>query len=177
VWRYLFDDLLVLHGPVQVTREFPLDEFPVFVREGAVVPLKVTRPYTGYGNNDSAEFRTWLIYPHGKSEFTLWHPESHPNPEKTTVKVDFNKSLRIEFAGQHEPHILRVFAKEKPVTITLDGESLAEEHAWSFDANAEKLIIKTSTYSDGKYEIPSYEPGRHHTRHFCQRISPSSEHQ
>jgi alpha-glucosidase (family GH31 glycosyl hydrolase) len=152
-WRYLFDDLVLLHGPVQLTRQFPLDEFPVFVREGAVVPLKVTRSYTGLGNNDSAEFTTWLIYPHGKSEFTLWHPENHPNPEKTTVKVDFNKSLRIEMSGKHEPHILRVFSKEKPVTITLDGESLAEGDAWAFDANGEKLVIKTRNYSNGRYEI------------------------
>ena len=41
-WRYLFHDEEVVSGPAQVQREFPLDEFPVFVREGAVIPLKVT---------------------------------------------------------------------------------------------------------------------------------------
>src|SRR5438552_10699105 len=51
-WRYLFDDRDVLKGPAAVTRDFPLDEFPVFVREGAVVPLKVKRPYTGLGDQD-----------------------------------------------------------------------------------------------------------------------------
>jgi alpha-glucosidase (family GH31 glycosyl hydrolase) len=152
-WRYLFNDLDLLHGPAQVTRDFPLDEFPVFVREGAIVPLKVTRSYTGFGDKDSAEFTTWLIYPHGKSEFTLWHPESHPKPEKTTMKVDLNKSLTIELSGKHEPHILRVLAKQKPTTITLDGRTLAEGEAWIFDAKSERVIIKTRNYSDGRYEI------------------------
>jgi len=64
-WRYLFDDHEVLHGPGQITRDFPLDEFPVFVREGSIVPLKVTSGYTGFGDRGSAEFTTWLIYPKG----------------------------------------------------------------------------------------------------------------
>jgi alpha-D-xyloside xylohydrolase len=152
-WRYLFHDLEVLRGPAQVTRDFPLDEFPVFVREGAVVPLKVARSYTGFGDRDSAAFTTWLIYPHGKTEFTLWHPESHPNPENTTVKVDSGRSLRIEFSGKHEPHILRVFAKQKPLAVTLDGKNLAEEKAWGFDAKAERLTIRTRAYTDGAYEV------------------------
>src|SRR6185295_12375633 len=40
-WRYLFHDRELLSGSIQVTRDFPLDEFPVYIREGAVVPLKV----------------------------------------------------------------------------------------------------------------------------------------
>jgi alpha-glucosidase (family GH31 glycosyl hydrolase) len=152
-WRYLFNDREVVQGPARITRDFPLDEFPVFVRDGAVVPLKVTRPYTGLGDKDSAEFTTWLIYPNATSEFTLRHPESHPNPQKTTVKVDAGQSLRIDFSGQHEPHILRVFAKQKPSAITLDGKALAEGEVWRFDAKGDRVIIKTHDYSQGSYVV------------------------
>ena len=152
-WRYLFDDREVLHGPQQLTRDFPLDEFPVFVRDGAIVPLKVTRPYTGFGDQNSADFTTWLIYPNGRSEFTLWHPETHPKPEATTVKVDSGPSLKIEFSGKHEPHILRILAKEKPAGITLDGQNLPEGDAWKFDAEARRIIIKTREYATGDYVI------------------------
>ena len=152
-WRYLFDDREVLQGPRQFTRDFPLDEFPVFVRDGAVVPLKVTRPYTGFGDQDSAEFTTWLIYPNGRSEFTLWHPESHPKPEATTVKVDSGPALKIEFSGKHAPHILRIFADEKPAGISLDGQNLPEGDAWRFEADARRIIIKTRDYAQGVYLI------------------------
>lgn len=152
-WRYLFDDHEVLQGPQQVTRDFPLDEFPVFVRDGAVVPLKVTRPYTGFGDQNSADFTMWLIYPNGKGEFTLWHPETHPKPEATTVKVDSGLSLKIEFSGKHAPHILRIFAKEKPASITLDGQVLLEGDSWKFDAEARRIIIKTRDYAEGKYAV------------------------
>jgi alpha-D-xyloside xylohydrolase len=152
-WRYLFDDREVLQGPQQLTRDFPLDEFPVFVRDGAVVPLKVSRPYTGFGDQDSAEFTTWLIYPDGRSEFTLWHPENHPKPEPTTLEVDAGDSLKIEFSGKHAPHILRILAKEKPANITLDGNALPEGRAWKFDLAAQRLIIKTRNYTNGTYLI------------------------
>ena len=152
-WRYLFDDLELLQGPAQVTRNFPLDEYPVYVREGAIVPLRVSRPYTGWGDGDSAEYTTWLIYPNGKSQFTLFHPETHPKPDQTTVKVDSGKSLRIEFSGTHQPHILRIFSKAKPSGIALDGKELPHGAAWRFDEEHSRVIIKTREYADGAYVI------------------------
>lgn len=152
-WRYLFDDREVLQGPQQLTRDFLLDEFPVFVRDGAIVPLKVTRSYTGFGDQDSAEFTTWLIYPKGQSEFTLWHPETHPKPEATTVKVDSGPALKIEFSGKRASHILRIFAREKPAGITLGGNALPEGQAWKFVVKEQRLIIKTRDYTNGTYLI------------------------
>ena len=152
-WRYLFDDHEIIQGPRQITRQFPLDEFPVYIREGAVVPLNVKRSYTGFGDKDSAGFTTWLIYPHGKSEFALYHPESHPAPETTTVRVDAGRPLRIDFSGKHESHILRVCLKNKPSRITLDGGDLAEGDGWRYDARDQRLIIRTRTYTEGAYMI------------------------
>lgn len=152
-WRYLFNDREVLQGPQQITRDFPLDEFPVFVRDGAIVPLKVTRPYTGFGDQESADFTTWLIYPNGRSEFTLWHPETHPKPETTTVRVDSGSTLRIEFSGKHAPHILRILAQTKPARVTLDGNALPEGQAWKFDGAQQRLIIVKREYANGTYLI------------------------
>jgi alpha-glucosidase (family GH31 glycosyl hydrolase) len=152
-WRYLFHDQEVVSGPAQVQREFPLDEFPVFVREGAVIPLKVSRPYTGFGDTNSTGFTTWLVYPGGKSQFTLWHPESHPKPESTTLAVDSGASLKLEFSGKHQPHILRIHSQSKPTRVALDGAELPEGDAWQFDAAHQRLVIKTRDYAQGKYEV------------------------
>ena len=152
-WRYLFHDHEILQGPAELKREFPLDEFPVFVREGGVIPLTVTRSYTGFGDTNSAGFKTWLIYPGGNSQFTLWHPETHPKPEKTTVTVQTGQSLKIEFSGRREPHILRVFSTAKPARVVLDGSELTEADSWQFDAARERLIIRTRDYAQGRYEI------------------------
>ncbi|MEI7937944.1 MAG: TIM-barrel domain-containing protein [Verrucomicrobiota bacterium] len=154
-WRYLFHDQEVVSGPAEVKREFPLDEFPVFVREGAVIPLNVSRSYTGFGDTNSTGFTTWLVYPEGKNQFTLWHPESHPKPEQTTLAVDSGPSLKLEFAGKHEPHILRIHMPAKPARVMLDGAELREGDAWQFDAAQQRLVIKTRDYAQGKYEVRS----------------------
>jgi len=69
------------------------------------------------------------------------------------VAVDSGQSLKIEFSGQHEPHILRIFLPARPVRVTLDGSELAEADSWQFDAAHERLIIKTRNYAQGRYEI------------------------
>ncbi len=152
-WRYLFDDREVIQGSTEITRDFPLDEYPVFIREGAAVPLNVTRSYTGFGDKDSAGFTTWLLYPSGRSQGTLWHPETHPKPDQTTIQMNSGASLRIEFSGRHEPHILRIKAKDKPSAIVLDGQALPEGDAWKFDASAGRIIVTTRQYNAGHYEI------------------------
>jgi len=93
----------------------------------------------------------------------LFHPEKHPNPTETTVNVDSAEALRIEFAGAHDPHVLRIFSKEKPAGVRLDGADLPEavggssgagrEGAWHFDAEHHRLFVTTRDYSGGKYVI------------------------
>jgi hypothetical protein len=125
----------------------------VFVREGAVVPLNVKRAYTGLGDTNSAGYRTWLIYPKGKNEFTLWHPETHPDPQSTTLKVTAGPALRVEFSGKKEPHILRIFCEQKPIRVVLDGNELPEGDAWAYEARNKKLIIRTWNYQAGGYRV------------------------
>ena len=67
--------------------------------------------------------------------------------------MDSAKSLRLEFSGTHQPHILRIHAPQKPAGITLDGESLAEGAAWSYEPGAQRLILRTRTYRTGQYSI------------------------
>jgi hypothetical protein len=92
-------------------------------------------------------------HPEGKSQFTLWHPETHPNPEQTTLAVDAGPSLKLEFSGKHEPHILRILLPAKPARVLLDGAELPEGDAWQFDPAHQRLIIKTRDYAQGQYEI------------------------
>jgi hypothetical protein len=89
----------------------------------------------------------------GKSQFTLWHRESHPKPEKTTLAVDSGPTLKLEFSGKREPHILRILLPTKPARVVLDGAELQEGDAWQFDAAHHRLIIKTYDYAQGRYEI------------------------
>ena len=74
-WRYFFDDSELIEGPVTFQKEFPLEEFPVYIREGAIVPMDIKRSYTEIGDESSDGFLTFLIYPAGESSFTVHHPD------------------------------------------------------------------------------------------------------
>jgi alpha-glucosidase (family GH31 glycosyl hydrolase) len=152
-WHYFFEDSQQLIGPGELTREVPLDEYPVFVREGALIPMRISRPYTGLGDTNSENYITWLIYPGRNSQFTLWHPDSHPRPEQTMVAMTSGQPLKIEFAGRKNPHILRIFKPLKPQRVVLDGTELVEGATWWHDAGRQRLTIKSPDYASGRYEI------------------------
>jgi alpha-glucosidase (family GH31 glycosyl hydrolase) len=150
-WRYFFNDKEILQGPVIFEREFPLDEFPVYIREGAIVPLDVKRNYTGIGDRNSEGYLTFLIYPDGKNEFTVYHPDQSG---KTSVTVeDDSDKIRISLDGVHKPHILKINLAKKPRLVKLDGSQLSDSLNYSFDENHRKLIIRTDEYNSGNYLI------------------------
>ena len=150
-WRYFFDDKEVIKGPVTFERRFPLDEFPVFIREGAIVPLNIRRSYTGIGSEHSEGYLTWLIYPETKSEFTVHHPDKSGS---TTVTVENEPDLiSISFRGVHKPHILNINMATPPGQIELDGRPLQDSLNYQFDPKRHKLVIRTDQYPDGNYLI------------------------
>ena len=148
-WRYFFEDQNVIHGPGTINRDFPLHEFPVFVRDGAIIPMHVSRPYTGFGDEADDGYVTLLIYPSRSSRFTLHHPDKSG---ATTVVSELSESaLHISLRGTKMPHILRIQLDKKPSQVLLDGERLANNKDWQFENN--KLVIRTKDYAAGEYHI------------------------
>jgi alpha-glucosidase (family GH31 glycosyl hydrolase) len=148
-WRYLFDDGAVIEGPATIDRDFPLDEFPVYVREGAIVPLEVSRAYSGLGDRDSTGLVTWNIYPADGSQFTL----HHPGGTSTTLSVRQQNGWTITLAGTPQPHLLRVYLPAEPQAVQLDGKPLVQGTDWRYDAPGHRLWIRTPQAIGGRYEI------------------------
>lgn len=150
-WRYFFNDKEVIRGPITFEREFPLDEFPVYIREGAIVPMDIRRGYTQIGDKNSAGFLTLLIYPDGKNEFTVFHPDKSGS---TSVYVNENsEKIIISLSNLHKPHILNIQLTARPVKVILDDKILTEPVDYNFDAQQNKLVIRTVNYKDGNYMI------------------------
>jgi alpha-glucosidase (family GH31 glycosyl hydrolase) len=149
-WRYFFNDKAVIEGPTKLSREFPMTEYPVYIRDGAIVPMNVSRPYTGFGNRESEGFLTINIYPRGSSEFTVHHTDGAGD---TTVAVHEENGLAVELSGTTKPHILRILMSAKPTAVTLDGRRLAEGIDWRYDSSDNRLWVKTSQYTEGRYQI------------------------
>lgn len=148
-WRYWFDDKKIIEGPVTFTREYPLEEYPLFVREGAIIPMNVSLSYTGLGDTASAGYLTLLVWPDGENTFEVYR---EGGKRKTTVQVKKKDAvLTITLTGEKRPHILRIHLPQCPASVILDGREI-KDHI-SYDPQKQKLVIHTRHYSKGRYVI------------------------
>ena len=150
-WRYWFDDNELLDGKQIFKKEFPLDEFPVFIKEGAIIPMNIERGYTGIGDKGSKGYLTLLIYPHYNSNFTVYDPEDGESTK--IVGEETRESVKIVITGKKRAHILSVHFSSKPKLVKLDKTVLSDSLDYHFDEERNKLIIKTEEYSSGEYII------------------------
>jgi alpha-glucosidase (family GH31 glycosyl hydrolase) len=151
-WRYFFDDKEPIDGGIEIVKEFPMDEFPVYIKEGAIVPMDIKRSYTGLGNGDSEGFTTILVYPKGENSFVYHHVDTKG---KTTISYGATAgTLKLSLKGTKFSHLFRIHANRAPEKITLDGHLLEKGLQWEFNSQKNKLVIKSGKeYVKGSYEI------------------------
>lgn len=149
-WRYWFNDGEVVEGPNTFTKNFPLSEYPVYVRDGAIIPMNIRREYTGIGGRDWEGLLTLNLYPHGESRFTVHHTD---NTGELSVTMVQNQAVTVKLEGVAKPHLLRIFDDSKPGSVMRDGLPLAEGSDWSYDAADRRVIIKTPAAVNGEYTI------------------------
>jgi alpha-glucosidase (family GH31 glycosyl hydrolase) len=150
-WRYFFEDSELIDGAQTLEMEFPMDEYPVFVKEGAIIPMDIKRDYTKIGDKNSEGFTTILIYPLSKNNFTFYHTDNKAKTEISYKNTDVDLTIRLD--GTRIAHILNIHTERKPREVILDGNLLVENTNWNYDATKHKLIIKTLDYDTGNYRI------------------------
>ena len=148
-WRHLFDDAEVITGPATLTRRFELGDFPAYLRDGSILPLHVSRGYTGFGDGSSSNLVTWAVWPHGTSAFTVRHPDSSG---ETTLQAETGSGLRLTLSGVPKPHRLRIHQPHAPVSVWRNGVPLSSEE-WRYEADRRRLWITQPLPANDRYEI------------------------
>ncbi len=152
-WRYWFDDTRLLEGGTTFARDYPLDEFPVYIRDGAILPMRIARAYTGIGDRDWEGLLTLNLYPDGgEHTFQVRHPEGNGRGTATVV-MQGKAPLTVRIEGAARPHLLRVLAPAKPKSVTRDGAPLAEGAAWRYTPETQRLVVRTDESVTGTYEV------------------------
>lgn len=97
--------------------------FPLYLREGAIIPLEVVNDVTGFGSADSRGSLTLAIWPKrdGASHFTV-----HDRDGPVSVAVaSAGTGVRISLGASRQPCILRVrLPSGQPTRVLRDGEPL-----------------------------------------------------
>jgi alpha-glucosidase (family GH31 glycosyl hydrolase) len=150
-WRYWFNDSEIIEGPVTFEKEFPLNEYPVYIKEGAIIPMDIKRSYTNIGDENSDGYLTFRIFPDSKSEFQVY--DTNNQKETKLILEDSTDQLAIKLTGRKLKHILQIHLTEKPLEIKIDNKLLTDKQEYHFDQTSQKLVIKTNDYSIGEYSI------------------------
>ena len=151
-WRYFFNDKELITGNTTFKKKYPMDEFPVYIKEGAIIPMYIERAYTNIGDENSKGFTTLLIYPKKENSFTYYHTNMQGETEISYLQLN-DKQLNISIKGTDFQHILQIHSKIIPKKISLDGNILLEKKIWNYDNTKQKIIIKNKKINKGKYEI------------------------
>lgn len=148
-WRYWFDDAAVIEGPATFTRSFPLDEYPVYVAEGGIIPMRIARDYTGMGSREWERYLTFNIYPGASGSF-VYYDFSDQSP--TTISTETAGGLTVTLEAVGQPYLLRIRWEEEPAVVRLDGEAL-DAGAWEFVAEDRRLVIRNESGGPGSYTV------------------------
>ncbi|MFF1401751.1 DUF5110 domain-containing protein [Streptomyces sp. NPDC058294] len=137
----------------------PLDTLPLFVREGAIVPMW-PRGTTSWQTRDRHEL-DWDLYPaaHGTSHYTLYeddgvtraYAEGAAATQRVSVREDARGTTvtvgasRGDYAGKVAARSYRfsVHGGTAPARILLDGRRLPLD-AWSYDAGGHVTTVTTA---------------------------------
>ena len=149
-WRYWFDDGKTIEGPKTISRDFPLGEFPVYIREGAILPMHISREYTGLGGRDWADLLALNLYPgeDGSLAVPLTDGSGTMN-----VDVTAGNPVTVTLGGVVKPHVLRVFSASRPASVLRDGEALVEGQDWQFQPEKQRLVVRNAGSKAVRYAI------------------------
>lgn len=65
-WIDFWDGKRYLAGNM-VAKEYPVNQFPLFVKAGSIIPMSISNGITGIGDSSMEGKRVFLIYPNGKT--------------------------------------------------------------------------------------------------------------
>ncbi|ODS85880.1 MAG: glycoside hydrolase [Cytophagaceae bacterium SCN 52-12] len=142
-WRYWFDKEKVFHGPQTIEVDFPLDEFPVFVREGAIIPMDISRSYTNIGDSTYAGHTTWRIFPGNKLSFSVFSPGDQS--ETSLSVVSSGARIELTLSGAARPSVFSVHLEKEPRRVAAGHRILKAGYDYRYDAVRKELIIRHSS--------------------------------
>ncbi|HET7104051.1 MAG TPA: TIM-barrel domain-containing protein, partial [Terracidiphilus sp.] len=149
-------------GPVTVERSFSIDQIPVYLKAGAIVPMQPAMSYTGQKPVDPLILSIWPLAPGASSSYSVYEDSGvareyqHGVYTRLPVKASqAGDTLRVEigpveggFPGmlKSRGYQLSLPADWPPASVTVNGVTLEQagplrRHGWSFEGNELTTLI------------------------------------
>jgi alpha-glucosidase (family GH31 glycosyl hydrolase) len=155
-------------GPTSADRSFSIDQIPIYVKEGAIIPMQPEMSYTGEKPVDPLIVNVWPLAPGQSTSYSLYEDNGvaeqyqHGVYTHTPIKATQNgDTLRVEigpvqgsFAGmlKSRGYKLQLPADWPPASVTVDGLAVKQagpigKGGWSFEGNTLTTTIPVASRS------------------------------
>jgi hypothetical protein len=180
-WIDYWNHDLTYAGGTTATVAIPLGREPIFFRDGAIVPMRVERAYTGHGTDKSAGSLTVLVFPgrsstfryreHAASRWITFASEVPDAGDAFSIAVSAMPRQPILYRIERqavEPRSIGSTAFGIGLNQGTDVPRLATEqeveesrtNAWTYDAQAKRVIVKFfGELTDGGVDIDAGPDG------------------
>lgn len=169
-----FETLTVYEGNQTITIDAPITKLPLFVRAGAIIPMRNYARAVALGSNDTLSL---MVYPtKDLTSFTMYEDDGTSNDylqgilASTTMTVQ-NNQAGLDFViepvdGSYEgivPHRhyhLNLHLMDRPLSVSLNGQLLQqghdETHGWYYHEDSRLVVV---SFSGDKSERLKIEVG------------------
>ena len=155
-------------GPATVERSFSIDQIPVYVRAGAIVPMQPPMLYTGQKPVDPLIVNVWPLNPGTTSDYSVYEDSGVSVQYQSGVftrlpiqAAQTGDTLRVEigpvqgsFPGMLKTrgYELRLPADWPPASVTVNGVEVRQagplgKDGWSYDGNTLTTVIPVAAVS------------------------------
>ena len=155
-------------GPISVEREFSIDQIPVYLKAGAIVPMEPPMLYTGQKPVDPLIVNVWPLKPGASSSYSVYEDSGasteyqHGVFARTPIKAtQTGDTLRVEigpiqgsYSGMLKARAygLRLPADWPPASVTVNGVAIKQAGAlgkggWSFEGNTLTTVVPVASES------------------------------
>ena len=155
-------------GPTSADRSFTVDETPVYLKAGSIVPMQPEMSYTGEKPVDPLIVNVWPLNPGASTSYSLYEDSGvaeqykHGAFTRTPIKAtQTGDTLRVEvgpvegsFAGmlKSRGYTLKLAADWPPTSVMVNGAALKQagpvgKSGWSFEGNTLTTIIPVASLS------------------------------
>lgn len=122
-WIYMFDESKVYDKGTEKF-ETPLDEFPAYIRKGAIVPMNVVNGANGFGSELSADYTTVMIYPEdGSKKFGLYEEG------KDGTMLSYTKDggeMTVKSTASERSLLFRIYNDKTAASVKIAGTELTK---------------------------------------------------
>ena len=162
IWYDFWNDKTIEGGTWMKKYDAPLDICPVFVRQGAIIPMW---PQMNYVGEKSADKLTLKLWPAAHSEFNLYEDDlltrDYEKGASTNTKIEMSKdgdkttliihAMTGSYKGCYENRSfhLDLYMEKEPQSVTCDGEAVpfdytVGDHAGRLLIDSKELNMRTA---------------------------------